>query len=83
MQFKRACLLCQRNFSDVKRKLRDISGQATAELAIVMALVLIIVGALSVLSDKLEAGIFIDHAISAASHNIVDSINGLADAFNF
>ncbi len=66
-----------------KAKLRDISGQATSEFALVMLVILIVIAALAVLSDKLEAGVFLDHAISAASHNVVDSISGIADAFNF
>lgn len=48
-----------------------------------MLVLLIVVGALAVLSDKLNAGVFLDHAITAASHNVVDSISGIADAFNF
>jgi uncharacterized membrane protein len=65
------------------RKVKNNAGQATTEFAIVMFVLLIILVALSVLSDKVQIGVFIEHAISAASHNVVDSVSGVADAFNF
>ena len=65
------------------RKVKNNAGQATTEFAVVMFVLLIILVALSVLSDKVQTGVFIEHAISAASHNVVDSVSGVADAFSF
>ena len=67
----------------VVKKLKNRSGQSTVEFAIIALVLMIIIAALSFFSEKVEAGIFMNHAISAASHNVVDSISGLADAFSF
>lgn len=56
--------------STVFRLARSESGQATVELAIVIATFLAIAVAFGGLWDSLRDGVFVDHAIQEASHHI-------------
>lgn len=65
----------------IKVKIED--GQSTVEFAIVTAAFLVIVVALSLLWNMGDTGIFIDHAISSASHHLQDAAAGIVgDVFS-
>ena len=63
------------------RKVANRSGQSTVEFAIVAVVVLILILGISALMHKLDAGVFVDHAITSSSHNITNSSGGPADVF--
>lgn len=64
-----------------REKLKCEKGQSTVEFAIVTFAIICIILALGSLFRELELGVFLEHAISSASHNIVNSINGITDSF--
>lgn len=65
----------------VFKHLKDERGQSTVEYAIVAAAIIAIVVVLGILANNLEDGMFIQHALSAASHHIGASIGGVTDVF--
>ena len=61
----------------------DTCGQSTVEFAIVTAALLIVVVAISLLWNLGEQGIFIEHAISSASHHLQEAAAGIVgDVFS-
>lgn len=65
----------------VVTKLSSKSGQSTVEFALIVFAIVCVVIALGVLLHNVEAGMFLEHAISAASHSIVNSVSGITDSF--
>lgn len=63
--------------------LRDERGQSTVEFAVVMAAGLAIVVALGALSNAAESGLFVRHAVMAASHSLGGMLGGAADVFSY
>lgn len=61
----------------------DERGQSTVEYAVVAATFVAIVVALGFLSDALDDGILVRHAVAAASHNVESGIGGVVDVFCF
>ena len=62
----------------------DVRGQGTLEYALVMAGLLSIVVALGVLWRVLGGGVFVEHALMAASHHVQAVAPGaVADVFVF
>lgn len=67
----------------ILRKLKDTSAQGTVEYAIVVAALLCIAFALAALMNVLDSGMFVQHALSAASHNITGAFGGIVDVFSY
>lgn len=64
------------------RALRDERGQGTVEFALVAAAFLAVVVACGALWQVLERGLFVDHAVTSASHHVQMAAPGsLADVF--
>lgn len=63
--------------------LRDERGQSTVEFAVVMAAGLAIVVAIGALSNAVEGGMFVEHAVMAASHSLSGALGGAADVFSY
>lgn len=61
----------------------DTRAQSTVEYAIVMAAGLSIIVALGLLANSVGDGVFIQHAVAAASHNVSVFIGGVVDVFSF
>ncbi|WP_165172013.1 hypothetical protein [Adlercreutzia sp. ZJ242] len=59
----------------------DERGQSTVEYAIVLGALLCVVVALGALHQALDAGVFVEHALSAASHHVQMSVGWMADVF--
>ncbi|MDO4290915.1 MAG: hypothetical protein Q4C41_06780 [Eggerthellaceae bacterium] len=59
----------------------DERGQGTVEYAVVLGVLMCVVVALGALHDALGAGLFVEHALSAASHHVQASVGWLADVF--
>lgn len=64
-------------------KLRSRQGQSTVEYAIVFIAFLGIVVGLGLLMNSVEDGLFVEHALSAASHNASIVPGGAADVFSY
>lgn len=64
-------------------KLKVETGQGTVEYAIILSTLLGVVVALGMLMGVVEDGLFISHAIRAASHNVEVVFGGAADVFSF
>ncbi|MDR3037193.1 MAG: hypothetical protein LBU31_02120 [Coriobacteriales bacterium] len=47
---------------------RDMRGQGTVEYLIVGLAILVVIIALGVLANRLQEGLFVEHAIESASH---------------
>ena len=62
-------------------KRRSESGQSTVEYAVVLGAFLVVVVGLGTLLQTMDAGTFIDHALSAASHHLQASAAGVIDVF--
>lgn len=58
-------------------------GQATVEFALVVFALLCVVLGLGAILSKADLGVFIDHAITASSHNITNSISGVLDVLQY
>lgn len=72
------------HFRNVLRGIsQDEKGQSTVEYAVIVGASLAIVVALGLLAEALNDGMFVQHAISAASHNMQVIIGGAADVFSF
>ena len=63
------------------RKIGSRTGQSTVEFAIVAVVILIIILGVAALMHKLDAGVFVDHAVTSSSHNITNLSGGPADVF--
>lgn len=59
------------------------SGQSTVEFAVVTAAVLAVVIGLGALWRAFESGMFVEHALAAASHHVQGAIGALVDVFMF
>lgn len=67
----------------IKKILSDENGQSTVEFAIVTAAVLIIVITLGLLWNLGDAGVFVNHALSCASHHLQNAAAGIVgDVFS-
>lgn len=65
------------------RLLRETRGQATVEFALVVAALMVVVVACGSLWRLVESGVFVEHALSAASHHIGGAIGAVADVFSY
>ncbi len=74
--------LRERN-SEIVRDLCCEFGQSTVEYAAVFAALLCVLIGLGALMSELNDGVFIEHAISSASHCVEQTISGAADVFSF
>lgn len=61
----------------------DERGQSTVEAAVVMAAGLAIVVAIGALANAVEDGMFVEHAVLAASHSLDGMLGGAADVFSY
>ena len=59
------------------------SGQSTVEYAVILGVFMVIVVGLGALLQVMDAGTFIDHALSAASHHLQLSAAGVVDVFAY
>lgn len=58
------------------------AGQSTVEFALITAGLLAVVLAFGLLGQKLEAGMFVQHALASASHHLC-SLGSIADIFAY
>ena len=63
------------------RGIADTSGQSTVEYAIVLGAILCVLVAIGLLARAVDSGMFVQHALMAASHNISGSAGGAIDVF--
>lgn len=68
---------------DCVSRLAVESGQSTVEYALVLTAFLGVVVALGLLMGSVEDGLFVEHAVSAASHNVEVLFGGAADVFSY
>lgn len=61
----------------------DESGQSTVEYAIVFTAFLAVVAGLGALMGVVGDGLFVQHAVTSASHCVSASISGITDALCF
>lgn len=62
--------------------MRGAGGQSTVEFALVTAALLVVVIACGLLWRQLEGGLFVEHALSSASHHVESAAPGtIADVF--
>ena len=59
----------------------DERGQSTVEYAVVMAASLAVVVALGMLWNAVDGGMFVQHAVASASHNVQGMAGSIADVF--
>lgn len=79
---ERHCRGNQRPLKALGRHTCDERGQSTVEFALVTAALLIVVVACSMLWRRMESGLFVEHALSSASHHIELAAPGsIADVF--
>ena len=62
---------------------RNESGQSTVEYAVVLGVFMMVVVGLGALLQTMDAGTFVDHALSAASHHLQLSAAGAIDVFAY
>lgn len=62
---------------------RDESGQATVEYAVVLGALICVVVALGVMARAINDGLFVEHALSSASHHVQASVGWVTDVFAF
>lgn len=63
------------------RAQRSDSGQSTVEYALILGVFMVVIVGLGALLHVMDAGTFIDHALSAASHHVQESAAGVIDVF--
>lgn len=80
---QRSVALGARARDAVLRKASSTAGQATVEYAVVLAAFLAVVLALGALTGALRGGLFVDHALAAASHHIGGSVSAALDVLMF
>lgn len=73
----------QRHQQPLGKLAADESGQSTVEYAIVFTALLAVVGAMGALMGALGDGLFVQHAVTSASHCVSASLGGITDAFCF
>ena len=61
----------------------DESGQSTVEYALVFTALLAVLAGAGALMGVLGDGLFVQHAVTSASHCVSASIGGITDAFCF
>lgn len=61
----------------------DERGQSTVEYAVVMAAMLCVIAALGMLGNAVDAGMFVQHAVAAASHHLQGALGGVTDVFSY
>ncbi len=66
-----------------KQLIASVRGQSSVEYAVVLGAILCIVVVLGALSSVVSDGVFIQHSIAAASHNVQGSVGGAIDVFCF
>lgn len=59
----------------------DEHGQSTVEYAVVMAAMLCVIAGIGMLGNAADAGMFVQHAVASASHNIQGMLGGVTDVF--
>lgn len=64
-----------------KQLVAGTAGQSTVEYAVVLGALVCIVVALGALSSAVSDGVLVQHAITAASHNVEGSAGGAVDVF--
>ncbi len=69
--------------SDCVSKLEVESGQSTVEYALVLSACLGVIVGLGLLMSSIEDGVFVEHAVAAASHKVEVLLGGTADVFSF
>ena len=62
---------------------RGESGQSTVEYAVILGAFMAVVVGLGALLRAVDAGTFVDHALSAASHHLQLSAAGVIDVFAY
>ena len=70
-------------FEKLQDKALSKAAQSSVEFAVVAAVVVLVVVGVSAVLGRLTDGTFLVHAITAASHNISNSISGVFDAFSY
>lgn len=81
MQLPMELIVC--NLKSFIKHINDESGQSTVEFAIVTAALLTMVIALSLIWSLGDNGLFIEHAISSASHHLQEAAAGIVgDVFS-
>lgn len=63
--------------------LGDERGQGTVEYAVVTAAFICVLVAGAALWRALSSGLFVDHALMAASHHIQGAVGWVADLFSY
>ena len=67
----------------LKKHIKNNDGQSTVEFAIVTCALLVIVIALTALWNIGDNGIFVEHAVSSASHHLEEAAAGIVgDVFS-
>lgn len=66
-----------------QRLVGDERGQGTVEYAVVTASFVCVVVAGAALWRALSSGLFIDHALMAASHHLQGAVGWIADLFSY
>lgn len=67
--------------SGLARAVRDERGQATVEYAVILAAFAAVLAALGALWRAMDGGVFVEHALAAASHHVLLSAAGVVDVF--
>ncbi len=73
-----SCRCVLPRLSSLSQRFRSTAGQSTVEYLIVGVVLIIIIVALGVLSGRLQAGLFVQHAADSASHAITTNTAGSA-----
>ena len=63
------------------KKLLSKSAQSSVEFALIFSVLILVIVGIGAIANRLGLGVFLDHAIKAASHNIIESFSGLCDSF--
>lgn len=59
----------------------DERGQSTVEYAVVVTVGLVIILSIGALANAVGDGLFVEHALMAASHNVEGTVGGAVDVF--
>lgn len=62
---------------------RAEAGQSTVEYAVILGAFVVAVAGLGALLQVMDAGVLIDHALTAASHHLRASAAGAVDVFAY
>lgn len=69
--------------TDCVSKLEVESGQGTVEYALILSACLAVVVGIGMLMGSIEDGVFVEHVVTAASHNVEVLLGGAADVFSY